>query len=175
MARIHLLATLVVFLVGSIVPAQAQCGIGKLAGNWAYVEMGWTVPAGASTTAPVTGIGAFSVDYSGRMTGSGSTISGAAIPGTPIPPGKVLDFDFDGTIEITPDCTGLWKYTVRIKGMPALPGFVERFVYSPQKDEMYSMSIQSPLSKPLWTGFAKRLSNVPGPIAWPPAPVPSGN
>jgi hypothetical protein len=118
---------------------------------------------------PVTVIGAFAVDYSGKMTGSGTTISGAGIPGTPIPAGEVLDFDFNGTVEITSDCTGLLRYSIQLKGTPApVPGeFIERFVYSPHKDELLSMSIQSPFSKPLWIGRYTRLGRMMGPVVWP--------
>jgi len=141
-------------------------------GTWVFADLGWTVPLGSGTSgaaSPVTGIGVFAVDSSGKMTGSGTTISGTGIPGTPIPAGEVLDFDFTGTVEITPECTGVLRYSIQLKGTPApLPGqFVERFVYSPHNDQMLSMSIQSPLSKPMWIGLYARLGHVPAPVAWP--------
>jgi hypothetical protein len=165
-------ATLLVFSFCSAVPAQTQCGIGSLRGTWVFADLGWTVPFGGSNAAsPVTSLGVVSIDYAGKMTGSGTTISGTGLPGTPIPAGEVIDFDFEGSVQITPDCTGIWKYSIKLKGTPApLPGqFIERIVYSPQKDSILSMSIQSPLSKPLWIGIAQRLGNVAGPIAWPDA------
>jgi hypothetical protein len=111
----------------------------------------------------------FSIDYSRKMIGSGTTISGTGIAGTPIPAGEVLDFDFTGTIEITPDCTGLLRYAIQLKGSAApLPGeFIERFVYLPAKDELVSMSVQSPLSRPLWIGRYTRLGRMPVSVAWP--------
>lgn len=174
-------ATLLVCWLCLALPAQSQCSIQSIRGTWTFAEMGWTVPFGGSNAAasPVTVLGVISVEStgstiigtSGKITGSGTTISGTGIPGTPIPAGEVLDFDFVGTVEITPDCTGVWKFSIQLKGTPApLPGqFVERIVYSPQKDEMFSMSIQSPLSRPFWIGFLKRLGTVPAPIAWPAA------
>lgn len=162
----------------SIVSAQPwfiapSCSINSVRGTWAFVELGWTVPAGSGSSAlasPVTVIGAFTIHNSGKMTGSGTTISAVGIPGTPIPAGEVLDFDFTGTVEITPDCTGVLKYSIHLKGTPEpLPGqFIERLVYSPNKDELLSMSIQSPLSKPLWIGRYTRLG--PAPVAWPTIP-----
>jgi len=152
-----------------------SCGINNVRGTWAFAELGWTVPTGSGSSAvasPVTVIGAFTIDNSAKMTGSGTTISAVGIPGTPIPAGEVLDFDFTGTVEITPDCIGVLKYSIQLKGTPApLPGqFIERFVYSPYKDELLSMSIQSPLSKPLWIGRYTRLGLVPSPVAWPTIP-----
>ena len=164
----------------SVLSAQLRffnpsCSINNVRGTWAFAELGWTVPAesgAAAVASPVTVIGAFTVDSSGKMTGSGTTISAAGIPGTPIPAGEVLDFDFTGTIEITQDCTGVLKYSIKLAGTPGpLPGqFIERFVYSPSKDELLSMSIQSPLSKPLWIGRYTRLGLVPLPVAWPTIP-----
>ncbi|HLK69774.1 MAG TPA: hypothetical protein VKU19_40370 [Bryobacteraceae bacterium] len=155
-----------------VLSAQPLCSIDSVRGTWAFAELGWTVPIASGSSAvasPVTVIGAFSVDYSGKMTGSGTTISGAGIPGTPIPAGEVLDFDFTGTVEITSDCTGVLRYAIQIKGTPGpLPGqFIERFVYSPHTDELLSMSIQSPLSKPLWIGRYTRLGRVQAAVAWP--------
>ncbi len=152
--------------------AQQPCTMSNLVGTWAFSELGWTVPMGSGGNAvasPVTVIGVMTIDYSGKMTGSGTTISGTGIPGTPIPAGEVLDFDFTGTVALTPDCTGSWKYAIQLKGTPApLPGqFIERFVYSAQKDEVLSMAVQSPLSKPFWIGFYKRLGRAPVPVAWP--------
>ena len=152
-----------------------SCSVNSVRGTWAFAELGWTVPTGSGSSAvasPVTVIGAFSVDNSGKMTGSGTTTSAVGIPGTPIPAGEILDFDFTGTVEITPDCTGVLKYSIQLKGTPGpLPGqFIERFVYSPYKDELLSMSIQSPLSKPLWIGRYTRLGHVPAPVTWPAIP-----
>ncbi len=153
--------------------SQTYCSIYRnVRGTWAFSEIGWTVPFSDSQTvaSPVTVLGAMSVDSSGKITGSGTTISGTGIPGTQIPAGTVLDFDFEGTVELTPDCTGVLKYSIQIKGTPApLPGqFIERIVYSPWSDEIVSMSIQSPLSKPMWIGTYKRVGRLPMSIAWPP-------
>jgi hypothetical protein len=165
-------AVVLAFSFCCALPAQPSCSINNLRGTWAFADLGWTVPLGSGTTgvaSPVTGIGVFAIDYSGKMTGSGTTISGTEIAGTPIPAGEVLDFDFTGSIEITSDCTGVMRYSLQLKGTPApLPvQFIERFVYSPRKDELISMSIQSPLSKPLWIGRYMRLEYMAAPVAWP--------
>ena len=165
-------ATLLGFSLCCALSAQQQCTVGNLVGTWAFSEIGWTVPLGSGSSAvasPVTVIGVLTVNYSGKITGSGTTISGTGIPGTPIPAGEVLDFDFAGTVEITPNCTGSWRYSIQLKGTPApLPGqFIERFVYSLPKDQVVSMAIQSPLSKPLWIGQYTRMGRAPESIAWP--------
>lgn len=162
---------LFILALGCVLPAQTPCSVQKsLRGTWAFSELGWTVPLyGSEAATPVTVIGAFSIDGSGKMTGSGTTISATGIPGTPIPAGEVLDFDFQGTIKITPDCTGILRYSIQLKGTPGpLPGeFIERFVYSPWTDKIVSMSVKSPLSKPLWIGSYKRIGLYPRAITWP--------
>ena len=169
-ARNLVCATLSVFWLCPGLPAQAQCSINSVRGTWGFAELGWTVPLGSASTAvasPATVAGVVSIDYSGNLTGSGTFVSGTGVPGTPIPAGEVVDFDFQGTVVITPDCTGVFRYSLTVGGAP-LPGqFIERFVYSPPKDEILSMSIQSPLSKPLWIGYYMRLGAVPKPVAWP--------
>lgn len=178
-ARNLVCASLLVLLLCGALPAQPQCGVYSLRGTWAFAEIGWTVPSGGSSAAasPVTVIGVLSIDSAGKLTGSGTTISGTGIPGTPIPAGEVLDFEFEGTVEIGSDCTGFWTYNFKLRGTPApLPGqFIERIVYSPGKDEILSMSIRSPLSKPMWIGFSTRLSRVPAPVTWPAAPAATGS
>jgi len=150
--------------------AQPQCTTDTVRGTWAFAELGWTVPLGSGLTAvasPSTVIGVASIEYSGRMTGSGTFVSGTGITGTPIPAGEPIDFTFQGTVEITPDCTGVLRYSLTVMGQ-SIPGqFIERFYHSLQRDEMVSMSIQSPLSKPLWIGKYTRLGRTPASIAWP--------
>lgn len=153
--------------------AQSQCGLESVRGKWAFSEIGWSVLPGSATADPVTVMGVVSIDYTGQMSGSGTWISGAALPGTPLPAGAVIDFDFTGSVSINSDCTGSWRYTITVRGMPGpLPReFIERIVYAPQTDEIVSMSVQSALSKPLWIGSSKRLSKTPGPISWPDVPL----
>jgi hypothetical protein len=153
--------------------AQQPCSINSIRGTWAMTVSGWAIPLAPpnAQAAPVVGIGAFTIDYTGRLTGSGSLSWATGIAGTTISAGDVLDFDMvDGTVDLNPDCTGIWHYTVRLKGMPPLPGYVERIVAVPQKDEIVFLSIRTPLSKPMWVGTAKRISPVPSTIAWPQAP-----
>ena len=150
--------------------AQPQCSLNTLRGTWAFVELGWTVPLGSGATAvatPTTVIGTLTVDSSGKITGSGTFVSAAGIPGTPIPAGIPVDFTYQGAIEITSDCTGVFRYIVSVMGAPIPGEFIERFHYSSQKDEMTSMSMQSALSRPLWIGTFTRLGHTPAPVAWP--------
>jgi len=150
--------------------AQPHCSTDSVRGTWAFAELGWTVPLGSGSSAvaaPATVIGVATIDYSGKLTGSGTFVSGTGVPGTPIPAGEPIDFTYQGTIEITPSCTGVLRYSLTVMGAPIPGQFIERFFYSPQKDEMVSMSIQSAFSKPLWIGNYKRLGRSPDPVEWP--------
>jgi hypothetical protein len=172
--RNTILAAMLVCLLCSALSAQ-QCSIHALRGTWAFSEFGWTVPleSGASAaSSPVTGIGVMTIDFRGNLQGSGSFISGTGIPGTPIPAGQVLDFDFEGTVELSPECTGYWRFNFKPKGSPSpIPGeFIERIIYSHREDRIYSLSVRSPLSKPLWVGYVTRLSGFHLPLSWPAIP-----
>jgi hypothetical protein len=168
--RFLLHATLFAFLFSSALCAQPQCGDRSAVGTWALNATGWSIPAGGTTAVPVTFIGVLTVDYSARITGPLTLIWAAGIPGTSIPAGAVLDFDLvNGTIQLTSDCTGILRYSVQLKGMPAPPigPYVERVVLLPDKGEMLSMAISTPISVPLWTHVMKRMSPVPVAAAWP--------
>jgi hypothetical protein len=169
----NVLAAIAISLcICAVLPAQGQgqCSLISLRGTWGFTEIGWSIPIGTAAPVPVTVIGLLSLDFTGKMTGSATVISGAPLPGTAIPAGEPLDVDaVEGTVELNSDCTGFWKYSLRLRGVPAPPfgPFVERIVYSPQKDLIYSMSVGSPTSHPMWIGTATRVTNSVGPIAWP--------
>lgn len=146
------LAVLLTLLPCSAMSVQGQCGLHRVRGTWGFNALGWGIPLGSTdVTAPVVFTGVLTIDSLGRMTGPLTIISGAGIPGTAIPAGTVFDF-VGASVEVTPDCTGVWRHSVQLKGTPApIPGqYVERIVVPPQNDEMLFMSIQSPLSKPMW-------------------------
>ena len=106
-------AAVLVLILCSALLAQPRCSAGSLTGTWAYTAIGWTVPAGESTAAPTTMIGILVIDYAGKVSGPGTSTSGAPIPGTPIPAGQPLDFEMvDTSIEVNADCTGLFKYSI---------------------------------------------------------------
>ena len=164
----------VALCLGATVAAQPQCGVNSIRGTWATSSIGWAIPLGAAGAqpAPIVMIGVMSIDYAGRLTGSGTLTWGTGIAGTPIAAGDVLDYDMDGTVDLNQDCTGFWRYTVKLRGTPApIPGYLERIIVVPQKDEILSQSIRSPLSKPMWTSISKRISPIPSPVAWPQAPA----
>jgi hypothetical protein len=151
--------------------AQPACNTNAVRGNWSMSASGWGIPLGAANAAaaPIVGIGAFSIDFAGKLTGSGTIIWAAGLPNVGIAAGDVLDFDMEGSVDVGPDCTGVWRYSVRLRGvpgMPPVPGYVERIVVIPQRDEIVFQSVKSPLSKPMWTGTAKRISQVPSAISW---------
>jgi hypothetical protein len=87
----------------------------------------WDLAPGRSQQSPVTVIGVVTIEYTGRMTYSRTYVSGTAIPGTPIPAGEPIDFTFQGTVEITPDCTGILRYSLTVMGTPISGQFIERF------------------------------------------------
>jgi len=169
------LAVVLAFWLCSAMPGQENyCGVQSVRGTWAFSGLGWAIPLGPPADAPpVVFMGVLTIDSAGKMTGPMTVISGAGIPGTPIPAGTVLDFDLVGSVEVTPGCTGIWRYSIQLKGTPApIPGqYVERIIVVPQKDEIMFMSIRSPLSKPMWVGTAKRLQHLPTPVTWPAAPA----
>jgi hypothetical protein len=102
-----------------------------------------------------------SIDYSGKLTG----------PGTIVFAGLVLDYEMAGTAEINSDCTGLLKYAVKIKGFPELGGYIERFVLDVNRQEVVTVSVRTPISKPMWVMTMKRISAVPALVTWPELPA----
>ena len=166
-------AALLALCLCAVVAAQPQCSNQTLAGTWAYKGIGWTIPTGQSDAVPLTMIGVITVDYSGKSGGPGTEISGAAVPGTPIPAGQPLDFDIvNGTIQVTADCTAVFKYSIQLKGMGPMPPigpYVDRLVVMPTQNEVYGMSVASPLSKPMDVYSMKQISHAPVSVSWPAA------
>jgi hypothetical protein len=125
--------------------------------------LGWAIPTAegpwgaAGQTLPIVGLGVATIDHAGKMTG----------PGTAVMAGLVFDYEMAGTVEVNSDCTGLLKYSLKMKGFPNLPGYIERFVLDPARQEMVSVSVQSPISKPMWVATWRRISPVAAPVAWP--------
>jgi len=73
-----------------------------------------------------------------------------------------------GSVEVNSDCVGVVKYTVKVKGFPdPLPGYIEKLVLDLNRQEIVSVSVQSPISKPMWISTWKRISSVPSPVTWP--------
>jgi hypothetical protein len=146
-------------------------------GTWAYNATGSAIPTGTTTPVPVTFIGVLTANYSAKVTGPGTFIPGGSFPGTPIQAGMILEYNIvDGSIQLNSDCTGILSYTMQVAGFPVLLGpVVERIVVLPDKGEILSMSIYSPISKPMWAYTAKRMIPVPASVSWPQAPVPAGS
>ena len=56
------------------------------------------------------------------------------------------------------------------KALPTqpIPGFyIERIIVLPDKGEIQFMSVKSPLSNPMWTGTARRMTANPFVVPWP--------
>ncbi|MEK7407073.1 MAG: hypothetical protein AAB225_18530 [Acidobacteriota bacterium] len=154
-------ALLGAIMVCSALPAQGECGLHSVRGTWAMTALGWATPLQTPEAGPVpiVMIGVAVIDHTGRMTGPGTAVWG----------GQVLDYELvDGTVQVNADCTGTLKYGVKLKGAPApVPGqYIERMIIIPEKHEMASVSVQSPLSKPMWLTTAKRISPAPAPVTW---------
>jgi len=145
----------------SLAQPPGQCGGQQMRGTWSVSMSGWqTFTAGpaAGQTAPVVGVAVVVVDYQGNFTGPGTIVIG----------GVVNDFEMSGTVEITPECTGVLKYAVKVKGSPVpAPGFIERAVFDPKNDQAVTASVQAPAAKPMWISTIRRLSNQPLPVTWP--------
>jgi hypothetical protein len=156
-------AVLLAVWLCSALPAQVQCSSQSLRGNWSTSSLGWAIPTAegpwgaAGQTLPIVGLGVATIDHAGKMTG----------PGTAVMAGLVFDYEMAGTVEVNSDCTGLLKYSLKMKGFPNLPGYIERFVLDPARQEMVSVSVQSPISKPMWVATWRRISPVAAPVAWP--------
>jgi len=156
-------AVLLAVWLCSALPAQVQCSSQSLRGNWSVSMLGWAIPTApgpwgaADQTVPIVGLGVAVIDHTGKVTG----------PGTAVMAGVIFDYELAGTVEVNSDCTGLVKYSLKIKGFPNLPGYIERFVLDPARQEMVSVSVQSPISKPMWITTWKRISPVAAPVAWP--------
>lgn len=154
--------------------AQSQCNISQIVGNWSYHVSGWDIlPAGA-TPVQMVFIGVLSIDWSGKVTGPGTFAMGAPIPGTPIPAGQALDYDLvSGSVQLTPDCTGLLSTMMKIKGSPAPPigPYIARIIVLPGLREIVAMSFRAPGSeKPMWTYTLKRMTHLPSVVEWPQPP-----
>lgn len=156
-------AVLLAVWLCSALPAQPQCSSQSLRGTWSVSMLGWAIPTAdgpwgtANQTLPIVGLGVAIIDHTGKMTG----------PGTAVMAGVIFDYELAGTVEVNSDCTGLMKYSLKIKGFPNLPGYIERFVLDVNRQEMVSVSLQSPISKPMWLTTWKRTSPVAAPVAWP--------
>ncbi len=153
----------------SALPAQPRCSPQSLRGTWSMSFLGWAIPLPipgsplpADETLPLVGLSVVTVDHTGKFTGPATAVTG----------GVVLDFEMKGKMEVNADCSGIVTYGIKLKGSPDfIPGYVERFVLDLNRHEIVSVSIQSPLSKPMWITTMKRISHVEAPVTWPAIPV----
>jgi len=170
-------ASLVALFFWGPVAAQPQCSSQGAAGVWGYNGLGWSIPAGGTAPAPLTMIGVLVADHVGKAAGPGTVISGAPVPGTPIPAGQPQEWEFvNGSIEVNSDCVGVFKYSIQLKGLagPPIGPYVDRVILFPDKGQMLGMSQLSPISKPMWIYTLTRMSAVPAPVSWPDVPAQAG-
>jgi hypothetical protein len=109
--------------------------------------------------APYSGIGAFTIDGRGGITG-GSTASTA---------GALAEVELaDASVQVFADCTGYVTYRIKPKGAPAaLPGHgIMKLVILENGDEIRGLEIQAVTGKLLLPSVWKRLSKQPGPVGW---------
>ena len=167
-------AALLVLCFCCALAAQPPCSTLDAVGVWSFMSLGWSIPVGGSEPAPLTMIGILTIDYSGKMTGPATFVSGAPMPGTPIPAGQALDMDMvNATIQVNADCTALLKYSIQLKGLPVPPvgPYYDRLIVLPAQGEILGMGVSSPISKPMWIYTMKRISHVPSPVSWPAVPA----
>jgi hypothetical protein len=163
MQRIIGWAGWILLAASSILKAQPQCGIEQLRGNWSAVSVGWATmtapgPWTVGQTLPVAGIAVLAIDQTGKFSGPGSIVVN----------GLALDYEMTGAVEMSSDCTGVIRYSVKLKGSAdVLPGYVERFVLDRNQQQLTSISIQTPISKPTWTTTMRHIANPPSRVAWP--------
>ena len=82
------------FWIAGMLPLQAQCSLGSVAGNWAYTYTG-TIFTNAGPL-PAAAVGHFKLDRSGNING-GQTFTLA---------GQTEAEDISGTLTVNSDCTG---------------------------------------------------------------------
>jgi hypothetical protein len=154
--------------------AQPQCTIAQIVGNWSYHVSGWDILPGGTAPVQMVFMGVLSIDWSGKVTGPGTFAMGAPLAGTPVPAGQALDYDFvSGSVQLTPDCTGLLTTMMKIKGSPAPPmgPYIGRIVVLPDRGEIVAMSFRAPANeRPMWTYILKRMSHTPSAVEWPQPP-----
>jgi hypothetical protein len=155
--------------------AQPACSMQSVVGHWSYNVAGWDIPQSGAAPVQMVFIGVLNIDWSGKVTGPGTFAMGAPIAGTPIPAGQSLDYDFvTGSIQVTPDCTGILSTMMKVRGSPAPPfgPYVGRIIVFPDKGKIVAMSFQGPgTEKPMWTYTMRRMTTVPGPVEWPQPPA----
>lgn len=151
-----------------------RCDYWSTRGAWALEGSGYAIPFAATPQqpGPVVLMGVLTVDASGKASGPLTVVSGFAIPGTPIPPGTVLDMEFvEASVEVNADCAGVLRYSVKIQGLPqAIGPYVDRVVVLPDKGEMIGLTVKSPISYPVFTWRARKMTNETKPVTWPAAP-----
>jgi hypothetical protein len=147
------------------------CNNWSVRGNWALEGTGWGIPFATTPQqpGPIVLMGVLIVDLQLRASGPATLVSGFSIPGTPIPPGTVLEMDFvDASLEVNADCAGVLRYSVKIKGFPQAVGpYLDRVIVLPDKGEMIGMTVKSPISYPIFTWRARRMTNDANPVSWP--------
>ena len=163
--KISIAALLAAWLCPGLL-AQPKCIIHNLVGKWSISSSGWAImtapgPWPPNEAVPVAGLGILSIDSSGKLSG----------PGTIAVAGMTFDYEAVGSVELNSDCTGLLLYTVKMKGFPDLPGYVERFVFDLGRQEMTTVSKRTPISKPMWVSTMKRITVFPGAVVWPDIPA----
>lgn len=168
-SRTVAIAVLLALCFSCVSFAQHQCSTSQVVGNWWYQVSGWDIPPGGTAPVQMVFMGVLSIDWSGKVTGPGTFAMGAPLAGTPIPAGQALDYDFvSGSIQVTPDCTGLLSTMMKIKGSPAPPfgPYIGRIIVLP--NEIVAMGFRAPNGeKPMWTYTLKRMSHVPSAVEWP--------
>jgi len=131
----------------------AQCSQDMVRGTWGVYTQGimMMTPAGgtAAVPAPAAQLVVLKVDYQGNSSGNGTAVLG----------GQVITGTFAGTIQVNPDCTATYTFTLKIAGMPPIPGQgTDRVIILDHGNEMRSMTTQGLLGGPVGISYFRRMS-----------------
>jgi hypothetical protein len=82
----------------------ATCSAAAVAGDWAYTETGWVIPATGSV--PFSAVARYTLDREGNLSGTATSSSG----------GTVANVTLTGTSTVDRDCTGTLTVGVYAQG-----------------------------------------------------------
>jgi hypothetical protein len=135
--------------------AQVQCSLDTVQGTYAYTYQGtMLVPQTGAVPyapAPAAALGTLSIDYAGKMTGTG-----IAVVGDQVLEGEMVN----ASIQVNPDCTGVARWNMKIKGTDTVLPFqgIDRLIVLAQRGEILTISLGAPAGKPVLLGVWTRIS-----------------
>ena len=130
-----------------------NCSANMITGTWVGSYNGFILMSGQPSPVPagITFIGGIS--YQGNLTGKFTNSVGGAVGS-----GQYVG----SIIEVKPDCTGTWKWTLKGTSGAGISGQgIEKFVILNGGNEMWTAGLQGPIGAPVGIGRYRRISPVP--------------